>query len=184
MKMFGKYLSAKNVIAIGIGTALMFTLMRFVAIPTGIPNVNINLGIAILAAFAAIFGPITGFLIGFFAHFLVDLTLGRGIWWSWVICSGLFGLGVGSFWNLFRVEEGGFGLKQILCFCAIQIAASTVVWGAITPTLDILIFSAPAEEAYVQAIIAGACNAFVALILGTLLLIGYSRTRSGNPRKE
>ena len=184
--MLGKFLSVKAVVAIGIGAALMFVLMRFVAVPTGIPNVNINLGIAILAVFAAIFGPIAGFLIGFIAHFLVDLTWGWGVWWSWVICSGLFGLGVGFFWNLYRVEEGGFGVKQIICFNIVQIVTNAIVWGAIAPTLDILIYSEPAEKVYLQGIVAGASNAVVVLILGTILLIGYSktRTRAGSLRRE
>ena len=78
--MNNKMISVKTVVAIGIGAALMFVLMRFVAIPTGIPNVNINLGIAVLSIFAAIFGPIAGFLIGLIGHTLVDLT------WGWGVC--------------------------------------------------------------------------------------------------
>jgi len=184
--MMDKLISVKTVVAIGIGAALMFVLMRFVAIPTGIPNVNINLGIAILAVFAAIFGPVAGFLIGLIAHFLVDLTWGWGVWWSWVICSAFFGLGIGIFRNFYMVEEGGFGLKQILCFNAAQIGANALVWGAIAPTLDILIYREPADKVYLQGVVAGASNAVVVMILGTLLLIGYSktRTRAGSLRAE
>jgi energy-coupling factor transport system substrate-specific component len=186
MKMLSKLLSVKTVVAIGIGAALMFVLMRFVAIPTGIPNVNINLGIPILAVFAAVFGPIAGFLIGLIAHFLVDLTWGWGVWWSWVICSGLFGIGVGAFYRYYKVEEGGFGVKQILCFNAAQISVNALVWGVIAPTLDILIYREPADKVYLQGIVAGASNAVVVLVLGTLLLIYYSksRTKAGSLRAE
>ena len=59
-----KLISVKTVVAIGIGSALMFVLMRFVAIPSGVPNTNLNLGIAVLSVFAAIFGPLAGLLIG------------------------------------------------------------------------------------------------------------------------
>lgn len=184
--MASKLISVKTVVAIGIGAALMFVLMRFVAIPTGIPNLNINLGIAILAVFAAVFGPIAGLLIGLIAHFLVDLTWGWGVWWSWVICSGLFGLGVGFFSKFYKVEEGAFGLKQILMFNAVQIITNAVVWGVIAPTLDILIYSEPANKVFLQGIVAGASNAVVVLILGTLLLFGYSKTRTkaGSLRAE
>ena len=69
-----KFISVRTVVGIGIGAALFFVLFRFVAIPSGIPNVTINLGIAVLTVFAAIFGPIAGLLIGFIGHFLADLT--------------------------------------------------------------------------------------------------------------
>jgi len=173
-----KLISVKTVVAIGIGAALMFVLNRFVALPSGIPNVNINLGIAVLSLFAAIFGPIAGLLIGFIAHFLVDLTFGWGVWWSWVICSGIFGLAVGAFWKFYKIEEGGFGVKQCLIFNGIQIGANAVVWGAIAPTLDILIFAEPADKVFLQGLVAGAANAAVVLILGSLLAFGYTKTRT------
>jgi len=109
-------LSVKTVVAIGIGAALMFVLMRFVTVPTGVPNVNVNLGIAVLALFAAVFGPVAGFLIGFIGHTLVDLTWGWGVWWTWVVCSALFGLSVGLFGKLYPIEEGVFGVRQIVMF--------------------------------------------------------------------
>ena len=173
-----RVISVKTVVAIGIGAALMFVLMRFVTVPTGIPNVNINLGIAVLSVFAAIFGPVAGLLIGFIAHFLVDLTWGWGVWWSWVICSGLFGLGVGLFRKFYKIEEGGFGIKRMVFFNVIQIAANVLVWGVIAPTLDILIYQEPADKVYLQGLIAGASNIVVVLILGTLLAFGYSKTRA------
>ena len=171
------FISVKTVVAIGIGAALLFVLMRFAAVPSGIPNTNFNLGIAVLAIFAAIFGPLAGLLIGFIGHTLVDLTWG-GVWWSWVICSGLFGLGVGFFWKFYKIEEGEFGVKQALIFNGIQIAVNALVWGAIAPTLDILIYQEPADKVYLQGLVAGALNIAVVLILGTLLAFGYSKTRT------
>ena len=177
--MFDRLISVRTVVAIGIGAALMFVLMRFVAIPTGIPNVNINLGIPILAVFAAIFGPLAGFFIGLIAHFFVDLTWGWGVWWSWVICSAFFGLAVGIFRNFYEVEEGGFGVRQIVLFNIVQIITNAVVWGLVAPILDILIYREPADKVFLQGIVAGASNAVVVLIVGTLLLIGFSKTRIG-----
>ena len=62
-----KYISVKTVVAIGIGAALMFVLNRFAAIPTGVSNLNIQIGVAVLAVFAAVFGPLAGFFFGFSA---------------------------------------------------------------------------------------------------------------------
>ena len=156
----------------------MFVLMRFVAIPTGIPNVNINLGIPVLAIFAAIFGPVAGFLIGLIGHTLVDLTWGWGIWWSWVISSAFFGLGVGLLCQFFKLEEGKFGIKECLIFNGAQILANLVVWVGIAPTLDILIYQEPASKVYVQGLVAGASNIVVVLILGSLLAFGYAKTKT------
>jgi len=172
-----KILSVKTVVAIGIGAALVFVLMRFVAIPSGVPNTNLNLGIAVLAVFAAIFGPVAGFLIGFIGHALTDLTWG-GVWWSWVISSALFGCGVGFFWKLYKIEEGGFDIRQAVIFNAVQVIINAVVWGVIAPTLDILIYQEPADKVYLQGLVAGLLNAAVVLVLGSLLIFGYTQTRT------
>ena len=180
-----KVIPVKTVVAIGIGAALMFVLMRFVAIPTGIPNTNINLGIAILAVFAAIFGPVAGFLIGFIGHTLVDLTWGS-VWWSWVLSSALFGLAIGSFRKSYKIEEGGFGVKQAVFFNGIQIVSNILVWVFIARTLDLLIYQEPFEKVSLQGFVAAALNVVSVLILGTLLVIGYSKTktRAGSLRAE
>jgi energy-coupling factor transport system substrate-specific component len=180
-----KVISIKTVVAIGIGAALMFVLMRFVAIPSGVPNTNINFGIAILSIFAALFGPVAGLLIGFIGHTLTDLTWG-GVWWSWVIADAIYGFLVGLFWKAFRIEEGGFGGKQVALFNVVQIVANLIAWAVIAPTLDFLIYKEPADKVYLQGLVAGAANIAVVLILGTLLGIGYSKTRTkaGSLRAE
>jgi len=181
-----RIISVRTVVAIGIGAALMFVLNRFVAIPSGVPNTNLNLGIAILAVFSAIFGPIAGFLIGFIAHTLVDLTFGWGVWWTWVIGSALFGLGVGAFFKFYKVEEGGFDIKQCLIFNGIQILTNIIVWVGIAPTLDVLVYNEPVDKVYLQGLVSGSLNAAVVLILGSLLLFGYTKTitKSGSLKKE
>jgi len=173
-----KIISIKTVVAIGIGAALMFVLMRFAQIPTWAPNTTLNLGIGILSIFAAIFGPIAGLLIGFIGHFLVDLTAGWGVWWTWVIADALFGLMIGIFWKFYKIEEGGFGVIQAVIFNSIQVAANLIAWVVIAPTLDILIYKEPSDKVYLQGLVASAANIAVVLILGTLLAIGYSKTRT------
>jgi energy-coupling factor transport system substrate-specific component len=170
-------ISVKTVVAVGIGAALVFVLMRFVALPSGVPNTNLNLGIAVLSVFAALFGPIAGLLIGFIAHTLTDLTFGFGVWWTWVIADALYGFIIGGFWKLYRVEEGEFGIKQAIIFNAVQIAANALAWIVIAPTLDVLVYQEPADKVYLQGLVAGGLNALVVLILGTILLTGYTKTR-------
>ena len=173
-----KVISVKTVVAIGIGAALMFVLMRFVAIPSGVPNTNLNLGIAILSIFAAIFGPLAGLLIGFIGHTLVDLTWGWGVWWTWVIADALYGCVIGLFWKFYKIEEGDFGIKQAVVFNGVQIGANLLAWVVVAPTLDILVYQEPSDKVYLQGLVAGGLNIAVVLVLGTLLIIGYSKTRT------
>jgi energy-coupling factor transport system substrate-specific component len=172
-----KILSVKTVVAIGIGSALVFVLMRFAAVPSGVPNTTLNLGIAVLSVFAAIFGPIAGLLIGFIAHTLTDLTFGYGIWWTWVIADAFYGLLIGLFWKFYKLEEGGFKTREIITFNAIQIVTNAVAWIALAPTLDILVYEEPSDKVYLQGVVAASLNAAVVLILGTALAVAYSRTR-------
>ncbi|MDR2072574.1 MAG: ECF-type riboflavin transporter substrate-binding protein [Spirochaetaceae bacterium] len=171
-----KGISVRTVVAIGIGAALVFVLMRFVAIPSGVPNTNLNLGIAILTIFAAIFGPLAGFLIGLIGHTLNDLTFG-GVWWSWVIADAVYGLLIGLFWKIYKINDGKFAILQAVYFNLIQIVVNAVAWIGIAPVLDVLIHKEPVDKAFLQGVVAGGLNAGVVLILGTLLAFGYSATR-------
>jgi energy-coupling factor transport system substrate-specific component len=172
-----KLLSVRSIVAIGIGAAIMFVLMRFVAIPSGVPNTNLNLSSAIVALFAATFGPLVGLLIGFIGHTLTDLTWG-GVWWSWVIADAFYGLAIGLFWKAFAIEEGNFGVKKIVLFNVVQIVANAVTWIGIAATLDILIYAEPADKVYLQGAVAAGLNSAVTLVLGTILTAGYARTRT------
>jgi len=179
-----KIISVRTVVAIGIGAALMFVLMRFVTVPSGVPNTNLNLGVAILAIFAATFGPIAGLLVGFIGHTLTDLTtyLTGGddkIWWSWVIASALFGCIVGLFWRFYKIEEGGFGVKQCLIFNGVQIGANILAYSFIAPNLDLLFYSSEAfEKVTLQGLTAAGVNSAVVLILGSVWAFCYSKTRA------
>jgi energy-coupling factor transport system substrate-specific component len=172
-----KIISVRTVVAIGIGAAIAFVLMKFAAIPTWVPATYLYPAPAITAAFAAIFGPVAGFLIAFIAHTISDLSGGGG-WWSWIIADGVFGLLVGIFWKLYNIEEGEFTLKKCIIFNVVQILANAIAWVGVAATLDVLIYSEPADKVYLQGVTAGGLNALVILILGSLLLFGYSKTRT------
>lgn len=177
-------LSVRLVVAIGIGTAIMVVLKRFVSIPTGFPNTNIDISYGVLGFFAAVFGPVAGFLIGFLGHALSDL-IGGAPWWSWVLATGVVGLVIGFFKNKLNVESGEFGVKKIILYNVAQILANAVSWLLIAPTLDILVYSEPANKVYLQGVIAGISNAVAAGVLGTILLVGYAatRTKAGSLKK-
>ncbi len=78
-------LSVKNVVAMGIGSAIYVILTRFTSIPTPIPNTNIELVFPFLALFAAIYGAKVGFAVGFIGILYLILSCivkhgGAGFW--------------------------------------------------------------------------------------------------------
>ena len=87
--------TVRNVVASAILAALVFVLLRFVAIPTPFPDTTLSIYAAVVAFFAVLFGPAVGFVGGFLGNLLVDLTAGWGVWWTWVVVTGLYGLFVG-----------------------------------------------------------------------------------------
>ena len=182
-----KLISAKTFAAIGIGSVLMFVLNHFAAIPTWVPGTNFMPGMAILAAFSAIFGPVAGFFIGFAGHFLVDLTGNFGrVWWSWILSSALFGLGVGSCWKMYHTEDGVFGIKQALIFNCVQIAANILAYIFISRALSLIFYQELLSKLTLMGFVATGFNIAVVLIAGTLLIAIYTKIiqKTGSQKKE
>ncbi|AWB46467.1 ECF-type riboflavin transporter substrate-binding protein [Paenibacillus sp. CAA11] len=179
-------LSIKKVVAIGIGSALFVILGRFGSIPSGIPNTNIETTYAVLALFALLYGPVTGLLIGLIGHTLKDAIFYGSPWFSWVIASAAVGLIVGLFSSRIRIHDGEFGNKEIIRFNLGQIVANALAWFLIAPTFDILIYAEPVNKVYTQGLIAGISNMVTVAILGTLLALAYSKTRTkrGSLKRE
>ena len=111
-----KKFSVKTIVAIGIGAALFFVLGKFVAIPSPVPNTSITTQYGLLAFMSVVYGPIAGALIGFIGHMLIDFAAGWGIWWSWVIASGVFGLLVGAAAKALKVDETHMDKKNLVKF--------------------------------------------------------------------
>lgn len=184
-----KGLSIKTIVAIGIGSAVFVILGRFASIPTGIPNTSFETNYAFLALMSVIFGPIAGLLIGFIGHALKDAIFYGTIWWSWVIVSGLVGLFIGLGAKLVKsinIENGIFGLKQIITFNIIQIITQAIGWFLIAPSLGIFIYGEPASKEFTQGAVAGLFNIVTVGIIGTFLIISYAKTRSksGSLKRE
>ncbi|KGO27572.1 membrane protein [Oenococcus alcoholitolerans] len=120
--------SVRNVVAVGIGTAVFFVLMRFAAIPTPISNTTINLAEPWLSLIAAIFGPVVGFLVGFIGHTLNDATAGWGVWWTWVFADGVLGLLLGLVKSRLKLAEGALTSAKIVLFNFWQIISNVIAW--------------------------------------------------------
>jgi energy-coupling factor transport system substrate-specific component len=67
-----------------------------------------------------------------------------------------------------------------------QLIANAIAWILVAPVLDILIYSEPVNLVFTQGIVAAVSNAISTGIIGTILLVLYSRTRSqkGSLTKE
>lgn len=178
--------STKAIVATAIGAALFFVLGKFTAIPTGIPNTTFALQYGVLSFFAALYGPVCGALVGFIGHWLIDLTAGWGVWWSWVIASGVTGLLAGLCFNKVDLEQGTFGKKQLVAFIIFNVIAYVVCWVGVAPVGDILIYSEDAAYVFTQGLVSAGLDLAVGLIVGGLLCFAYTKTiaKPGSLDKE
>ncbi len=165
-----------TIVAIGIGAALFFVLGRFVAIPSPVPNTNISMQYGLLAFMALLFGPVAGLLIALIGHALIDFSYGWGIWWSWVIASGVAGFLMGLLTKGINLEEN-FGKKEIIKFNVSQVIAHAVAWAVIAPLGDIVIYAEPANKVFLQGLVGGAANIVTTAIVGTVLAVIYSQAK-------
>ena len=76
------------------------------------------------------------------------------------------------------MEDGEFSVKDAVRFNVIQIIANVIAWVVISPVLDIVIYSEPANLVFAQGIVSAISNAISAGVIGTVLLVLYSKTRS------
>ena len=169
--------SIKQLVATAIGAAIFFLLARFLSFLV-FGNTYLTLQYAIVGFFAAVFGPICGLFIGLIGHFFVDLSFGWGIWWSWVIASAVVGLLSGFLLKPGTVENGEFGKIDVIRFVVGSLIVHAVAWIGIAPAGDILIYAEPADKVFTQGAIAGAGNFVITAVVGTLLIFGYSKTRT------
>ncbi len=176
----------KTIVATGLGAALFMLLFMYVKVPTGIPETDIQTAYGIGAFFSALFGPVAGGLIAFIGHALSDSIQYGSAWWSWVIASGVSCFLIGLVYPKMRVEEGIFGVKDGIRFNLYQFIANVIAWVVVAPVLDIVIYAEPVNLVFAQGIVAAITNTISAGIIGTILLVLYSKTRSkkGSLSKE
>jgi energy-coupling factor transport system substrate-specific component len=178
--------STRTIVATGIGAALFALLFMYVKVPSPIPNTDVKVAYGFAAFMATLFGPIAGALIAFIGHFINDTVLWGGAWWSWVIASGVAGFIFGFAFTRIDVESGKLTTKDIVTFNVIQVVGNIVAWFIVAPVLDILIYAEPVEKLFWQGLMAGTSNAILTGVVGTLLLVAYTatRTQKGSLTKE
>jgi energy-coupling factor transport system substrate-specific component len=176
----------KTIVATGLGAALFMLLFMYVKIPSFVPETNIQPAYGLGAFFAALFGPIAGGLIQFIGHALSDSIQYGSAWWSWVIASGISGFVTGLVHTQLKVDEGEFEKNDIIKFNVYQIVGNIIAWVVVAPILDMAIYAEPADLVFVQGAIAAVSNSISAGVIGTILLVIYSKTKSkkGSLRKE
>ncbi|MGN0251060.1 MAG: ECF-type riboflavin transporter substrate-binding protein [Oliverpabstia sp.] len=176
----------KTIVATGLGAALFMLLFMYVKVPTGIPETDIQTAYGIGAFFAALFGPIAGGLIAFIGHALSDSIQYGSAWWSWVIASGVSCFIAGLVYPKLRVDEGEFAVKDIIRFNVYQVVGNIISWIIIAPVLDILVYAEPVNVVFIQGVVAAISNSVAAGVIGSILLVLYSKTRSkkGSLTKE
>lgn len=179
-------LSIRTIVAIGIGSAVFLVLGRFAAIPTGIPNTEIQTAYAFLALMGILYGPIAGASIGFIGHMLKDITAYGSPWFSWIIASSVVGFVISFASKSLHIEDGFWGKKQLILFNIYQIIANIIAWAIIAPTLDIWIYAEPTDKVYVQGTVSGISNMVTIGVLGSILLASYAKTkiRTGSLKLE
>lgn len=177
-------LSIKNIVAIGIGSAVFLVLGRFASIPSGIPNTNFELSYAFLSLMAVIYGPLSGFLIGFIGHALKDMLFYGSPWFSWVLASSFIGLIVGLSSKYINLEK--FDKKAIIKFNICQVISNLISWIVIAPSLDIIIYSEPVNKVFIQGTMASITNILTVGVIGTSLILLYSKSlvKKGSLSKE
>ncbi|MBO6146779.1 MAG: ECF-type riboflavin transporter substrate-binding protein [Lachnospiraceae bacterium] len=182
-----KKLCIREVVAMGIGTAL-FTVLTTVQVPLGfVPNTALQPRMAVLAFMSAVFGPIVGGVIGLLGHALGDALFYGSVWWSWVFPEAVVGVGIGLFARKYAIKEGGFvSTKTIVFFNVVQAVANAIAWIVVAPVLDILVYAEPANKVFAQGFFAWLGNVIIIGILGTILAVAYSKVagQSRDLKKE
>lgn len=176
----------KKVVTIGIGTAL-FVALTEVQIPLEfIPKTALQPRVALLAFLAASFGSGVGGIVGLLGHALGDAFFFRQIWWSWAVPEAVVGILIGLFSKKLAIKDGGFAAKEIVLFNVVQIIANALAWIVAAPVLDIVMNKEPWNKVFEQGVWAFLGNIIIAGILGTLLVIAYSKVcgKSSDLSKE
>ena len=167
----------KTVVATAIGAAIFFVLMRFVAIPTWVPNTTINVAYGFIALFGAVFGAVPAALAAFIGHWFTDLSYG-GAWYSWIIGSASCAFALGYALKGNQVEKGTFDKATKTRFAIGAVVANALAWLVVAPGLDVLIYQQPFEVVFAQASLAAITNLVGTLVVGYILIEAYAKTRT------
>ena len=134
-------------------------------------NTSLKPAIAILALFAALFGPLVGFFVGFIGHWVTDLFAGYGVWFSWILGSGLVGATIGLFpvFTRQRLEQGQFGLGDLLLFVVLAFLGNALGYGC-SAVLDYLLYAEPISKVTTQLLVIALGNSLLIAVVGRFFL--------------
>lgn len=172
--------TVKMVVLIAIGAAL-YGLGGMISLPI-FANTSLKPAMAILALFAGAWGPVVGFLVGFLGHWITDLFMGWGVWPTWMLGSGLVGLGIGLYPIITKhsFDEGIFNTKNFIIFIAIAFVSNFVGY-LISAILDYLIFTEPLNKVMTQQILISTTNTLcIAVIGGPLMKLVANRNKTNS----
>ncbi|MEL0659665.1 ECF-type riboflavin transporter substrate-binding protein [Psychromonas arctica] len=180
-------LSTKTVVVIAIGAALygIGGLPMF-----GVPvfaNTTLKPAMVILALFSVLFGPLVGFLVGFIGHWVTDLFAGWGVWFTWVLGSGIVGLVIGLFPRLTnrRIQSGMFLMKDFALFVVLALIGNVIGYG-ISAFLDTVLYAEPFAKVFTQLTIIASGNTVLIAVVGYFILKSAAKRnhQSSNLREE
>lgn len=164
---------ASKVIAAVVGVFLFAVLDTYVAIPSFIvSNTDLSIQYGLLAFLSALFGPIVGFVVGFGGHALSSHS--SGVWWPWVISSGLFGLLTGFGGVSIKLPKSKFTGKSFLIFNGVQFVSNLICFALCAPIMEILFYDSKAGYVFRQGIVAALSNTATTLVVGSLLCLCWS----------
>ncbi|MDF7637219.1 ECF-type riboflavin transporter substrate-binding protein [Leuconostocaceae bacterium ESL0958] len=170
-------LATRDVVAVGLGAAVFLILFKLIAIPTGLPNTQVNVAQSWLSLVSIIFSPVVGALVAIIGHSLNDALSYGSVWWSWVIADGLYAFVFGWLVKGARLNKGRLSWKKIIWFNLSQLVANLLAWVVLAPSLDIWIYAEPANKVYLQGALSTVVNVLSTAIIGTLLLKLYVNGR-------
>ena len=171
----------KKIFWTAIGTCLFWLFCSFVIIPTGLDTIYVYLQYPILCQFSVWLGPVCGMVMGMLGHLLGDITRGDGnIYFSWMVGSGLLGLGLGLFGKRREVvqqpDRRGNALRYSVS-CAI---GCLIAFGLVTPLLNILFYHEAPSEAFRNGLFAALSDGLTSIVVGQVVI---GSAKSGNFRR-
>ena len=168
-----KYLTAKRLGTIAVGSVLFFLLGRFVTITSPVPTINICVQYGLLAFIAVVCGPLTGSTVGLLGHILIDISCGR-MYWSWILATSAFGSLLGVLANVIKLKAAEPDREHLIRFNLCQVAVHVICWAGIAPVLDILFYNENMDTIFAEGLTAALSNAVTTGIVGSLLLVAYA----------
>ena len=166
--------TVNTIAAVIVGALLFFLTGRFVLLKELAGSGDLSAQFGLLAFLAALFGPVAGALAGLAGQMLIDISFGWGVWWDTAVAAACFGLLAGLFTRGLKLREGRFGLKGAVVFNTAQICAHAISWGIICPALRVLIYAAPAKEAFRSGLSLAVVPVVTTALIGTILCVVYA----------